>query len=162
MYATLCKPYYFYYSAVSRVPEAYVVVIRVRVFPHFSMRQLNSKCWKVIYNLLNFNLPDALFKALSVSYSMICSPQQPFPAIQSQAKTNSPIADCLLTWLFHLYNKSGGDLSETQRTRMLKLHHRPTRLLVPFNMPNNCTVFTLSFPVGNCTNSCLVDLSAYM
>ena len=23
-------------------------------------------------------------------------------------------------------------------------------------MRNNCTVFTLSFPVGNCTNSCLV------
>ena len=48
-------------------------------------------------------------------------------AIQSQAKTNLPMADCLSTWLFHLYNKSGSDLSETQRTRLSKLRSQELR-----------------------------------
>ena len=61
------------------------------------------------------------------------------------------------------YNKSGGDPSEIQRTRLLKLHGltRPTSVhrIIWFIHKNDCTVF-FSFPVGNCSNSCLVALGA--
>ena len=45
-------------------------------------------------------------------------------ANQSQAKTNLPMAS---TCLFHLYNKSGSNLSDTQRTRLSILHSQELR-----------------------------------
>ena len=67
--------------------------------------------------LVNFGLI-----ALLSSYGMICSPRRLLPAIQSPAKNKSLTAGCLSTWQFNLYNKSDGDLSETRRTRLPKLH----------------------------------------
>ena len=55
-------------------------------------------------------------------YSMICSPWQLLPRIQSPVKNQSPITGCLSTWQFNLYNKSDSDLSEIQRMRVPKLH----------------------------------------
>ena len=90
-----------------------------------------------------------------MSYGMICSLWQLFPAIQSQAKTNLLMADCLSTWLFHLCNKSGSNLSEVQRTRQQKLriltrdlqwctHAIKGMAYTIWHMPsNNCTVFVM-------------------
>ena len=66
--------------------------------------------------LVNFGLV-----ALLSSYGMICSPRQLLPAIQSPAKNKIPTTGCLSTWQFNLYNKSDGDQSEIQRTRLPKL-----------------------------------------
>ena len=81
----------------------------------------------------------------------------------SQARTNLSMTDCLSAWLFHLCNKSCSDLSEIQRMRLPKLcsltrlvlvHVLASVHLVQFmawpichTANNNCTVFTLSFPV---------------
>ena len=67
--------------------------------------------------LVNFGLV-----ALLLSYGVICSSRRLLPAIQSPAKNKFFTAGCLSTWQFNLYNKSDGDLSEIQRTRLPKLH----------------------------------------
>ena len=60
--------------------------------------------------------------ALLLSYGVICSTRWLLPAIQNPAKNKSPTTGCLSTWQFNLYNKSDGDRSEIQRTRLPKLH----------------------------------------
>ena len=72
-------------------------------------------------------------------YGVVCSPQQLFPATQRQAKTNLLIAVCLSTWLFHLCNKSGGNLSEIQRMRLPKLRS----LTRDFTACNNQSTYVL-------------------
>ena len=63
---------------------------------------------------------------LRIIYYMICSPWHMLPAKQSEAKTNLPIADNLLTWQFHLCNKSNIHMIEIQRMRLPKLCSRTT------------------------------------
>ena len=57
------------------------------------------------------------------------SPRQLLPAINSWAKIKLPTADYFSTWQFDLYNKSDGNQSEIQRTRLPKLHSL-TKLIV--------------------------------
>ena len=92
-----------------------------------------------------------------MSYGMVYSPRQLFPAIRSQAKTNFPITDYLSTCLFHPYNKSSSELSETQRMRLpklrsltrLALHAIKGMACIISHIPNDYfTLFTLSFPVS--------------
>ena len=81
-----------------------------------------TQCYLEI-ELMNFGL-----ETLLLSYGMICSPWQLLPAVQSPAKNKSLTTGWLSTWQFNLYNKSDGNQSEIQRTRLPKLHCLPQHI----------------------------------
>ena len=81
-------------------------------------------------------LVDFELVGLLSSYGAVCSPRQQLPAIQSPAKNKFPTTGCLSTWQFNLYNKSDGDQSELQRTRLPKLHRPITDFVQLKARPN--------------------------
>ena len=122
-YVVVCN----YYASVGGTRRRHTVVVCVCVCVFHSTRysppSLKIKDWNVqcklsaMLSLVNFGL-----ETLLSSYGVICSPWQLLPAVQSPAKNKSFTTGCLSTWQFNLYNKSYGDQSEIQRTRLPKLH----------------------------------------
>ena len=94
----------------------------------FSPQSLNIKDWNVqcklnamlLYlekEMVNFGL-----ETLLSSYGVICSPWVMMVVASSPESSEEqiPVTGCLSTWQFNLYNKSDGDQSEIQRTRLPK------------------------------------------
>ena len=72
-----------------------------------------------ILSLLNWL--DFCFKALLSSYSVMCSPWRPLPAIKSPAKSKLTTTNYISSWQLPLYYKIDGDPSEISRTSVSKL-----------------------------------------
>ena len=117
-------------------PEAYgsrhvCLWVSVRVILRDSCSHFLRDRWKWMPKTCNASLTQYYLEMKSVnfglvallsSYGIIFSPRRLLPAIQSLAKNKFLTAGCLSRWQFNLYNNSDGDLSESQRTTLPKLH----------------------------------------